>query len=166
MNVELIIKRVRKIFISKRGFTLIEVIVVCVLFAIIATTAISVLSPMLKAYARANDIAEYNLLLDNVGNTIVSSMMQASDVKNITDNSVIMIVDSSLITYSVVDGILQKNDSIVFPKNFYKGKDVSFVVTPATDAPDFLITVTVSSSSTGASISRSYAVNPPLMDGQ
>jgi len=95
MNVGLIINRVRKIFISKRGFTLIEVLVVCVLFAIIAVTAISVLSPMLRAYARANEIAEYNLLLDNVGNTIVSSMMQAAEVSDIADNSVSMTVDSS-----------------------------------------------------------------------
>jgi len=154
--------RLQKTFSSKKGMTLLEVLVVCVLFALIAVTVTAVISPMLRAYARANEIAEYNMILDNVGNTIVSNMAQASDIEY-ADNSVSLTIDSSDVVFEVIDGSLQRNGNMVFPSNFYKGKSISFIITPAPSEPDFLVDVTVSSDSTGVALSRSYAVKPIMM---
>jgi len=156
--------RIQKIFASKRGLTLVEVIVGCVLFALIAVTAASVLSPMLKAYTRANEIAEFNLLLDSVGNRIISDMKQASEVQDYDEDTVTMMINSSTVVYEVVDGVLQRNDNIVFPMDYYKGKNVSFTIAPTSSDTGFLINVTVSSNNTGVEISRSYAVRPLLME--
>jgi len=155
--------RIQKIIASKRGMSLLEVLVVCVLFALIAAMATAVISPMLKAYARANEIAEYNMILDNVGNTLVNNIAQASVIESFEDDSVSMIVGSSMLIFDIYDGSLQKNGRKVFSQNFYKGKSISFTITPTLDESSYLVDVTVTSDSTGVAISRSYAVRPLMM---
>jgi len=160
--VKSLFKRVRQNLSTKKGFTLVEVLVVCVLFALIAVTVTAIISPMLRAYARANEIAEYNMILDNVGNTIASNLMQASDIE-VADNYASMMFESSSVVFDVADGSLQKNGILVFAPNFYKGKSISFTITPAPAEPDFLVNVTVTSNSSGVTLSRSYAARPLLM---
>jgi prepilin-type N-terminal cleavage/methylation domain-containing protein len=157
----------RRVLKRKKGMTLIEIMVGSMLFGLVVMTVTAAMSPMLRAFTRANDLAEYNLILDNAGNTIVSDMAQASDVRGIATDTVTLEIDTMSIVYSVVDGSLRRspdggaNSTLVFPEGFYKGKSVSFDVSGT--APDFFVAVTVSSEGSSAVITRTYAVRPLLM---
>jgi type II secretory pathway pseudopilin PulG len=156
---------------NKKGMTLIEIIVGSLLFTLLVATVFTVLSPMMLAYSRANSLAEYNMVLDEVGNRIISDMAQASAVTPGTD-TLGLTINSVQVTYSigVADGLLYRQtgtDPIpVFHPDFYRGKQVNFTVTGA--SPNFTLAVTIDSPSggrgvSGATITREYAVRPLLM---
>lgn len=157
---------------NKKGITLIEILVGSSLFAIIAATAFAALTPMMLAFSRANDIAEYNMILDTVGNRIVSDMAQASNVIGTlpsTDTITLTIRGSSTVVYFIQNGILHRRigtgaDPVpVFPPDFYGGKTVSFTVEGT--KPDYTVIVTVNPAedrmgATAAVVTREYAVRP------
>jgi len=64
---------------NKKGMTLMELIVGMVMFSIISVSISMLLAPTLFAYMRANDFAEYNALLDNIANQIISDLSQSTD---------------------------------------------------------------------------------------
>ena len=68
-----------KLLKSKKGFTLMELIVGILMFSIIAIVVSTALSPTLFAYMRANDFAEYNSLLDNIANQIINDLNQSTE---------------------------------------------------------------------------------------
>ena len=63
---------------NKKGFTLMELVVGILMFTIISITISMLLAPILSSYARANDFAEYNALLDNIANQIIDDMSQST----------------------------------------------------------------------------------------
>jgi len=63
---------------NKKGLTLIELIVGIIMFAVISLAISTLLSPMLMAFMGANDFAEYNSLLDNIANQIISDLSQST----------------------------------------------------------------------------------------
>lgn len=148
----------RKLLKSKKGMSLIEILVGSLLFGIVAMTVTAVLAPMLMAMSRANDFAEYNTLLDNAGNQIVSDMAGASEVKS--NNPLEFTVQGKDVEYTAPEGILLRNNIPVLPEEFYRGKTIAFTVNGT--SPNFMIEVTVGPSgrwgSIGAEISRDYAV--------
>jgi len=158
---------------SKCGMTLMEVLVGGILFALVAATATAVLAPMMLAQSRANDFAEFNTLLDNLGNKIISDISQAEDVNfsggtGDVNGILSLTINSEEIIYIInTDGILERNGVFVFHPDFYRGKTISFIVHTDTE-PNYIVEVTVHPSgggigTTAAEITRSYAVRPLLM---
>ncbi|MDR2571149.1 MAG: hypothetical protein LBD23_12805 [Oscillospiraceae bacterium] len=165
-------KKIRKLFKvlkSRSGLSLMEILVGSMMFALIAATATAVLAPMMQAYARANDFAEYNIILDSVGNKLISEIAQADDISAYGDNIINMTINGVPVVYSVNgNGILnvqrEGDDREVFPEGFYKGKQVGFEVTGV--VPELIVEVTVGRppgsgpAASAAVISRNYAVMP------
>ena len=150
-----------------------EVIVGMVLFGMVALTISAAIAPLMMAYRRANDLAEYNQILDVIGNRIVGEMSKASSITH-GANTVTMVVDNVTVIYSV-DGAAghlrvlrgaEIEPSLVYQQEFYRGKRISFNVPPPT-TNNYLLTVTVTSDSmagtSGATLERSYAVRPLLI---
>jgi len=67
-----------KIIRNKKGVTIFELIIGILMFAIISVIASMLLAPILSSFTRANDFAEYNALLDNIANQIISDMSQST----------------------------------------------------------------------------------------
>ena len=158
---------------SKKGMTLMEIIIGAMLFGMVVMTVSAVLAPLMMAARRANDFAEYNQILDSIGNRIVSEMAQ-SEITATGTNTVTMTRDDGAteIEFSVAgagaSGVLQRaldgnTAAPVFPGNFYRGKTISFEVNGT--APDFTVDVTVHADGVigRAEIVRTYAVRPLLM---
>ena len=72
--------RMKKVFYNKKGMSLMEILVGSLMFAMIAVTVSAVLAPMMMSFSRAADFAEYNTLLDNVGNRIASDLAKSSGI--------------------------------------------------------------------------------------
>ena len=155
-----------KILKKKKGISLIEILVGSLMFALIAITVSAVLAPMMMAYSRANDFAEYNTLLDDVGNRLVSELSQASRVIETGDNVLTIVTHNGEISFTIIDGSLMRNGLAVFPPEFYKGKSISFV-TGATP-PGFTVEVTINPSGSiagsGLTLPREYAVRPLMIE--
>jgi len=147
-----------KILKRKKGMSLIEILVGSLMFGLVAITVTSVMAPMMLAFSRANDLAEYSMLLDNVGNQIASELAQASKVTSV--NPLEVETHMGEVVYSINDGSLERNGVPVFAPEFYKGKIVNFTV--ETDSSGYIIVVEVGPSnrwgSIGATLERSYAV--------
>ena len=188
------LKTLTKLIKNKKGLTLMELIVGMLMFTIIAITLSVILAPILSAYTRANDFAEYNALLDNIANQIISDLSQSRDLsKEIppvinprfipsTDpeaggwadstGGTLTIVTQNRIIYSVEGGILQRNEHDVFAADFYKRKHVSFrlVGNPPTPTSPRSYTLTVrltEAREPGAAsfeIQREYAVRPLMLN--
>ena len=146
-----------------------EILVGSLMFALIAATVTAVLAPMLLAYMKANDFAEYNKLLDNVGNIIVSDIARSSDTLPVFGENHVEIITSkgNAVVYTAPDGSLLRNGDPVFPQGFYKGKSISFTVTET--APGYTVFVTVDSTggpgALGGAIERPYSVRPLMLTG-
>jgi len=155
------------VFKNKKGMSLMEILVGSLMFALIAITVTAVLSPMMLTYMRANDLAEYNKLLDNVGNIIVSDLSRASEALPVSgENSVVITVSrGNTVEYTAYGGSLLRNGDPVFPAGFYKGKTVSFDVSETT--PGYTVTVTVSSTgrpaAVGVTLERDYSALPLML---
>jgi len=147
-----------------------ELLVGLMLLAIIATAAGSSLSPMLKIYARANDMAEWNTLLDNIANRMISDLSQATvpldfTVNPVTNDDITIVIDGIDVDYSIsADGILLINGNPFLEKNYYKQKSVNFSCRP--EGPDvaYILTITISHDRGGEAISRDYAVRPLVLN--
>lgn len=168
---------------NKKGFTLVELIVGIIIFAIISLAVSMLLTPTLFAYMRANDFAEYNSLLDNIANQIISDLSQSTAPPNpvpATD-AVTIITRTRNFNYIVnADGVLQLEGVNVagnpeffdvFTADFYKRKRVSFTITADPAVPFvYLLTVTLTGDdgqgqgNQGFEISRDYAVRPIMLN--
>jgi len=159
-----------KKILSKMGMSLMEILVGSLMLALILMAVTSVVAPMMMAFYRANDFAEYNTLLDNVGNRIVSDMAQASSV-TFAGGNLILTINSEDVTYNTSpEGLLLRNDVLVFSDGLFRGKRIGINVEEI-NVPDtprhFLLTVTVLSANrpgaSAADVSRDYAVRPLLV---
>jgi prepilin-type N-terminal cleavage/methylation domain-containing protein len=65
---------------NKCGMTLVELIAVLFIFSIIGTSVSAVLVPTLRAFARANDLAEMNTLMDNLTKELLNDLSTAKDI--------------------------------------------------------------------------------------
>lgn len=161
----------KKILKSKKGFTLVELIVSIVVFAIILTSVSTILVRILRFYAQANELAELNTLVDNIANQITSDISRVTLPVPVQDlgkeNDVCLTIEETNdIRYTVdaLDGVLLKNDSIVYSKPFYKEKSLSFILNAESGAAGvaYILTVRILSDQDGGGemISRDYAVRP------
>jgi hypothetical protein len=84
----------KKILKSKKGMSLMEILVGGILLGMVALTVSAVLAPFMLAFSRANDLAEYSTILDTVGNQIVSDLVRSSEEPTTAVNRVDITVDS------------------------------------------------------------------------
>ena len=159
----------RSILNNKKGLSLMEILIGSLLFGLVVMTVFTVLAPMMRSARIANDFAEYNQILDSIGNRITSEMAQ-SEVTATVANSVTMTQNSETVVFTIDSGRLQRSlngaePAPVFPNDFYRGKTVSFTILD--ESPNFTVTVRVESVggifATAAVRERLYAVRPLLM---
>jgi len=170
----------RKMIKNKRGVTLIEMIIGGLLFTMVVMTVSAVLSPLMSTFRRANDFAEFNQIVDGIGNRITSEMAQSDIVDSATGTNIVTMKRGSATIVLDIDGvdsgILRRRltESLsdpgveypVFPTDFYRGKTVSFeVIVPTGATPDYTVNVTVQADGriSSAAVVRSYVVRPLLM---
>jgi len=185
---------IKKLLKSKKGFTLIELIVGLVIFGIISTAVATLLAPTLFAFMRANDFAEYNILLDNLANQIISDLTQSterptpvltngSEQPDGTWNNVTITTPAARVRYTVAGtdnrGILVReingDPQPVFTEDFYRRKLVSFkleyadhIITEGIPAdeipPSYKLTVRLEHTNRDFEIQREYAVRPLILN--
>jgi hypothetical protein len=173
--------------------TLMELIVGILMFTIISIVLSMLLAPILSSYTRANDFAEYNALLDNIANQIISDLSQAvpvpdPDPPNLNTNpdftpgpggwavnaggDLTITTQNRVITYTVaVDAdsgleVLRRNGVDVFSADFYKRKNVSFRLdADNVDNTAFRLSVRLTErGNTPFVIDREYAVRPLMLN--
>ena len=172
----MVINMIRKLLKSKKGFTLIELIVGLVIFGIISTAVATLLAPTLFAFMRANDFAEYNILLDNIANQIISDLSQSTDepefqegseLPGATWNNVTITKQATRVRYTVNGGVLQREingeTSPVFSEEFYRRKLISFKLNTV-DENSYRLTVRLDHANGNFEIQREYAVRPLILN--
>ena len=159
-------KKISKILKNKKGVTLVELAVGMVIFSIVTASAIAVMVPMMRAMTRANVISEYNALLDNLANNIISEMSMVSYDTNIPnpiiiDDNLINIVPSGIVFTIDEDGILLINGFSVLPKQYYRNNRMSFEPRLITNEFGTVYEITLTlSDGRGYEVSRTYSVRP------
>ena len=178
---------------SKKGMTLMELIVGLVIFSVISVSLSILLAPMLFSYMRANDFAEYNALLDNIANQLISDLSNSIEEPDFVPNA--WVVDHSggltitmltrTVKYTVrntvpgTGGVLQREGVNaagavvrvdVFSEDFYKRKIVSFRLrqdTAIDPLTGYILTVRLRENSNLGNlfeIEREYAVRPLMLN--
>jgi len=177
---------IKKLLKSKKGFTLIELIVGLVIFGIISTAVATLLAPTLFAFMRANDFAEYNILLDNIANQIISDLSQSTDppvstaagtLPNDTWNNLSITMPAARVRYTVAvdeDSVYQLPvlhreingvTSPVFTAEFYRRKLVSFKLESEPNVENaYKLTVRLEHENGNFVIERAYAVRPLILN--
>jgi len=171
---------IKKLLKSTKGFTLIELIVGLVIFGIISVAVSALLAPTLFAFMRANDFAEYNILLDNIANQIISDLSQSTeppvfteggDQPDATWNDVTIAKPAARVRYTVAGtgnrGVLQREINgetfNVFTEDFYRRKLVSFKLNTF-DENSYILTVRLDHANGNFEIQREYAVRPLILN--
>ena len=155
-----------KVLKNNKGFTLAELIVVMVVSSLVLASIAAMLPSILGQYEQANELAERNTMLNNIANQIISDMADATKPiadSDGEDNYLSIIAGANKVIYTRNDeGVLLRNESVVLPKGYYKKERVSFSCVAAKKATKtaYILTVTISSTKSGGSLSREYAVAP------
>ena len=178
---------IKKLLKSKKGFTLMELVVGLVIFGIISVSVAAALAPTLFAFMRANDFAEYNILLDNIANQIISDLSQATEEPEFDEgserpgaswNSVTITKLAAIVRYTISDGsgdeppgilmreIGSSDPQPVFSEDFYKRKMVSFKLNThnaVDEPPSYTLTIRLVNTAGDFEIEREYAVRPLIL---
>jgi hypothetical protein len=75
----------KKLLKSRKGITLVELVVALLVFSILVMSVAAVFAPMLRTYYHAVDFAETNPLLDEISNILLTDINQANSVKIVRD---------------------------------------------------------------------------------
>ena len=154
-----------------------EIIVGMLLFGMVVMTVTAAISPLMMAYRRANDFAEYNQLLDTIGNRIISEMAKTSTPPLLGTDTLTITLDGVTVVYSLTPdnhhlqvtrgaGGAGGAATPVYQPGFYEGKTISFNFDGSAQ-PNYFLNLTVTSElasgRSGATITRTYAVRPLLI---
>jgi prepilin-type N-terminal cleavage/methylation domain-containing protein len=178
---------IKKLLKNKKGFTLMELVVGMVIFAIISVAVSASLAPTLFAFMRANDFAEYNILMDSIANQIINDLAQSTEPPDFDDeagdwpegwNNVLITKSASRVRYTIEATAANRgmlvietggNASLVFPEEFYKRKTVAFKLEALDTDPDdpivaYNLTVRMESLNGDFLVERVYAVRPLILN--
>lgn len=173
-----------KLLKNKHGMTMIELIVGMLVFSIIAISVSTILVPTLRAYAKANDLAEINTLLDNLSAEILDDISRADKV-TLSGGSTNLRIETNVNTviYDIGasapnEGLLCRDGTPVLHEDYYKGKTVRLecyqddksallddgtishdTISDGTMPSTFYVRMTLISSEGNDMASRDYAVN-------
>jgi len=177
---------VKKLLKSKKGFTLMELVVGLVIFAIISVAVSASLAPTLFAFMSANDFAEYNILMDSIANQIINDLSQSTEPPGFDEagdwpegwNNVSITKSASRVRYTIENTAAGRgmllietggNPALVFPEEFYKRKTVAFKLEAIDTDPDdpmvaYNLTVRMESLNGDFLVERVYAVRPLILN--
>ena len=151
---------------NKKGMTLVEAVAGIMVFAVIAATVTTILVSVSKAYVKSNDLAETNLLLNNLSREVLSELRSASGV-TVSGSKIKIRTGSKTVLYSVENGFLYRDETPVFDEKYYNGKTMALAYyadeqeTEISPNPDeFIVRVKILSADNRVTISRDYAVKP------
>ena len=159
-----------KILKSKSGMTLTELLVGMVIFSIITAASTAVLGPTLNAFGKANDLAEINMLLDNLIAEMEMDIARATGIE-ISGNELTITTNTGPVEYQVSgSGYLEKNGRLVLRQAYYRNMRVAVeyldedqgVITSGTDIARFYVTIILHPPGDPDDIiaSRDYAAAP------
>jgi len=165
----------KKRLFNKKGVTLIEMIVSVFVLSIILVAITTMFIPVLQTYARANNLAEANTLLDNISLLIMEDVANATSVTPGPADPDIVLPDETLFTiktsyyieyYTNASGILCRRtgvfDAPLLPADFYKKNRV----TAACTIDSSLVTITLTLyAADGWEHERSYSARPVGLQG-
>lgn len=164
-------KKLLKILKSKRGTTLMELIIGMVISVIIASYVSAILAPMLTVFNRSNDLAEVNTLFDNISEEMINDFSRATAITVASDGrSVNISTGYGEVLYDRLDGgvdnELRRNNILVFAKDYYKRKHLSVQIISVSNninAP-FTLRISVANRNNEPLASRDYAVSPLFLE--
>ena len=161
---------IRKILKSKKGLTMVELIIGMVILSIIISMATAVMAPMMQFQRQANELAEQNALLDNLANQIVHDMSKAIDKPAQSGNEITIPIGTGgggNITYTLIEGIIwrqQVDDNYnvpLLPDGFYRNFIVTVMdINQVPDANGTAYLLTLELSNDRRTFTRDYAVRP------
>ena len=163
----------KKLLRNKKGMTLVEVLVGMLVFTILVTLITWILVPITRFYTQTNDLAETNLLLDNLSNQMLDDLWGAVDVAA-SGTELTIRTNADTVVYDIGtdnnEGLICKDDRPILDRKYYKGKTINLEYLDTDEklisgtAPSaFLIRITLLSD--GAIVaSRDYAVKPLVLN--
>jgi len=122
------------LLITKKGFTLVELIVVAGLFSLVMAGALSILAVTIKNNYKAEKIMKIRKLGDNAIQVIHRVISPATSLSLIGDN-VLSITDTS-----GNNSVIHCNDSNNNTLYISKGADISMLIDNSADKPGIIIT--------------------------
>jgi hypothetical protein len=163
------IRRIISLFNDKRGVTLVELVVGMIVTLIVVSAAGAVLTPMMRVFARSNDLAEMNKLLDTVSGLLIADINRADRI-DIDGDDIRITTNVEVIDYYIDEDILFRAPVVddvraegrpVFQRDYYKRKmlGIEFSELGENIKVPFLITLTISDRF-GELGRRDYAVSP------
>jgi len=167
---------VKKLFQSKKGYTLIELIVAMTICLLLMTSVALLLPSILRVYNRANAIAERSALLNNAANHILSDLADATLPVETVPNQITMFNGQDVIIYTIDgEGVLNKTigsgeATPVLAKQYYRHNHVSFVCEEVSvpnsggEGRAYRITIMISSNWDTGEMSRSFMVMPLVLN--
>jgi type II secretory pathway component PulJ len=174
-------KKLLKILKDKRGATLMELVVGMIISVIILGAASAVMVPMMQTFARTNNLAETNKLLDTLSGYVIADINRASST-SIEAGNLRIVTNVETFEYYINNDILWRRaaqafdvaaptwirQSAVLERDFYRNKtlQVGYLDPDENPLPDgevtgaFFIRLTITDNRDGLMGERDYAVNP------
>lgn len=134
-----------KLLKNKQGFTLIEVIVSTVMFAILAIGIAAMLIPTMNVYGESNEQADQMMVLDYFQDELTSVLTSATKVSGINSSSPTSAITVDGVEYTSEGGYYKINGQEPMGKEFYHGNFVTFEFKQVDMSPsdDFVVEVTI-----------------------
>lgn len=160
---------------GRRGFTLAEMVVAVALMAIITAAVLALIQPTINIYNQTQRTAELSGMLDTLSLELTSALQTIDEPPVIDAGSGTVNLHNAdgELTYSLIDGRLYQSVDggtpyLVMPEAFYRGSTLGLegVYTPAAADTPALFVLTLTLSTNGDSLSRSYTVKPLILNQQ
>lgn len=166
--------KIKKLLRDRRGVTLAELIVTMAIFALITAATAALLVPTLSSYAKANELAELNSLLDTLSTELTGAMSASDHPPDIAADKaqVTLYAAGSSTSYYIQNGILYRQPGNtaggpVLQPGYYKNKQLSleFSYTQTTTPPSAILTTKLRLTlRDGGTLQRSFDTMPILLN--
>ncbi len=111
--------RVKKILKSRKGLTLVELIISIVILAIIALAIAWLMVPMMNVFDRNNTLSEMNAILDDSAKELENALSRAQRA-NVSGTRLEVVSNNQQDVYDLDQGILQKNGRNLVADGYYR----------------------------------------------
>ncbi|MEG0292343.1 MAG: hypothetical protein RR495_02420 [Anaerovoracaceae bacterium] len=122
---------------SKRGITMVEVIVGLVICLILMVAATAIFVPVTNSYSRAEDFSETQMIAKNLVNTIRGKTNGAAIIGVGANNSTltykIKATSNSKTIDSSPEGYLRIDGRLPYPPSYYKGRVIKLEFAPVSE---------------------------------
>ncbi|MCL2079538.1 MAG: type II secretion system GspH family protein [Oscillospiraceae bacterium] len=166
-----------KILKSKKGLTLVELIIGIIVMSVILVAISGVVMPMMRFQARAIEVAEQNAMLDSLANQIIYDLASAIDTPNQSGNSgeddwALVIstgTGGGTVTYTIDSGIIMREQagvkSPLLPEGYHRKLEaqvnsVGIVELNEIEVDGIVYELTIELKKDDTLFSRAYAARP------